>query len=115
MDGLVSSEEIILKSEELSLYNNLIQQINKDFNRANIAVEIPLESSPNELIILLNEIITKLINQQFSDYLNLLYIMDVSEATIKQKIQNNPDQQISDHVYVILLREWQKVWFKANY
>jgi len=112
---LDSTEAILLKSKELSLYKKLVLQLNKDFLHANLSVVFPEDISPNDLKSQLNQIVTKLINEQFSEYLNLLYIMDVSEEKIKQLNIENSSNIITQNVYLILLREWQKVWFKENY
>ncbi len=115
MFPLDSTEAILLKSEELSLYKKLILQLNKDFLRANLSAVFSEDISPEDLKSQLHEIVTKLIDEQFSEYLNLLYIIDVSEEKIKQLNVDTSLNVIAQNVYLILLREWQKVWFKENY
>ena len=115
MLALDSTEAILLKSEELSLYKKLLLQLNKDFLRANLSIAFIEDISPNDLKIQMHQIVTKLINEQFSEYLNLLYIIDVSEDKIKQLQVESPSELIAQNVYLILLREWQKVWFKESY
>lgn len=115
MKNLLTSEEIINQSEGLHLYKNLILQLNKDFNRANIDTSFIKDISPSELKLKLSEVIHELLLNKYSDYLNLLYIIDVSEEKIK-KIDANSTHEISEYItYFILLREWQKVWFKNKY
>jgi len=64
---------------------------------------------------LLQKTIINLIQERFSDYLNLLYIIDVSEDKIKQ-VEGDGILKITEQVsYLILLREWQKVWFKNSF
>jgi len=47
--------------------------------------------------------------------LNLLYIIDVSEEEIK-KLDGTDLVKLSEEVtFLVLKREWQKVWFRANY
>jgi len=54
----------------------------------------------------------KELQEKFNDYLNLLYIVDVSEEKIKQ-LDGSDAIQLSEQVtFLILKREWQKVWFK---
>ncbi len=115
MFPLDSIEAILIKSGELSLYKKLILQLNKDFLRANLSVIFSEDISPEDLKYQLHEIVTKLIDEQFSEYLNLLYIIDVSEEKIKQLNAETSLNLIAQNVYLILLREWQKVWFKENY
>jgi predicted glycosyltransferase len=115
MKSVLTSEEIIAQSEGLHLYKNLVLQLNKDFKRANIDVDFIKDISPSGLKLKLNNAIHNLILNTNSDYLNLLYIIDVSEEKIKN-IEANSTYEISEKItYFILLREWQKVWFKSNY
>jgi hypothetical protein len=65
------------------LYLKLVEQI-KDFNLANEAIDFPMSISPNELKIQLHEKIYRLIQYKFAEYLNLLYIIDVSEDEVKK-------------------------------
>jgi len=112
---LQTTEAILVKSEELSLYKKLVLQLNKDFLRANISVVFREDILPNDLIIQLQETTSKLINYQFSEYLNLLYIVDVSEEKIKEYSADNSLNIYKQVVFLILSREWQKVWFRSNY
>jgi hypothetical protein len=67
-----------------ALYLKLVEQINKDFNLADEAIDFPMSISPNELKIQLHEKIYRLIQYKFAEYLNLLYIIDVSEDEVKK-------------------------------
>lgn len=115
MQQLPTIEAILIKSEELSLYKKLVLQLNKDFLRANITAVFSDDIQPEELIIQLHKTVSKLINEQFSDYLNLLYVVDVSEEKIKQINEDKNTNVTKQMAFLILLREWQKVWFKSNY
>lgn len=97
------------------LYQNLIEQINKDFNLANEGIDFPKSIPPNELKIQLHEKIYRLIQYKFAEYLNLLYIIDVSEAEIKKLDGSDLVQLAEDVSFLILKREWQKVWFRNKY
>ncbi len=115
MKTLLTSEEIISQSEGLQLYKDLVLQINKDFKRANLEAVFLKDITPSELKLKLQEVIYHLILNKYYEYLNLLYIIDVSEEKIK-KIEGNNITDISEQItYLILLREWQKIWFKKNY
>lgn len=107
----------LLLSEALStnLYIKLIEQLNKDFNLANESVDFPLSTSPEELKVQLHEKVYRLIQYKFAEYLNLLYIIDVAEDQIK-KLDGSDLVHLSEQVaFLILKREWQKVWFKNSY
>ena len=97
------------------LYTKLIEQINKDFNLANEAIDFPLSTNPEELKIQLHEKIYRLIQYKFAEYLNLLYIIDVSEEQIK-KLDGSDLVKLAEEVaFLILKREWMKVWFRNKY
>lgn len=98
-----------------NLYLKLVEQINKDFNLANEAVDFPLHISPDELKLQLDEKIYRLIQYKFAEYLNLLYIIDVSEEQIK-KLDGSDLVILAEQVaFLVLKREWQKVWFRNRY
>jgi hypothetical protein len=110
-----NTDFLLANAEIENLYLNLIVQINKDFNLANEAVDFPLSISPNELKLELHEKIYRLIQYKFAEYLNLLYIIDVSEDEIK-KLDGSDLVILAEQVaFLILKREWQKVWFKNKY
>ena len=113
--SVLTSEEIIIQSEDLLLYESLVLQLNKDFKRTNINIDFIKDIFPSDLKLKLNNAIHNLILNNHSKYLNLLYIIDVSEEKIKKIEVSNTHEISSKITYFILLREWQKVWFKNNY
>jgi len=115
MQQLQTTEDIITRSEDLFLYKKLVLQLKKDFLRAAIQIELSEDISPKDLKYLLQETLFNLLQEQSSDYLNLLYIIDVSEEKIKQ-VKGDDILKITEQVsYLILLREWQKVWFRSSF
>lgn len=98
-----------------NLYLKLLEQINKDFNLANEGVDFPITIAPEELKIQLHEKIYRLIQYKFAEYLNLLYIIDVPENEIKQLDGSDIVELAGQVSFLILKREWQKVWFRNNY
>lgn len=110
-----STDLLLSEAESESLYLKLIEQINKDFNLANEAIDFPASTSPNELKVQLHEKIYRLIQYKFAEYLNLLYIIDVAEDQIK-KLDGADLVALSEQVsFLILKREWQKVWFRNKF
>jgi hypothetical protein len=108
-------EDLVLQASKEDLYKKLIFQLNKDFLYANIDLDFHEDILPSSLKLILHETIYKLIQEKFADYLNLLYIIDVSEEKIKQ-LDGNDAVKLSDQVaFLILKREWQKVWFRNKY
>lgn len=111
----VNTDLLLQEAEKEALYLHLITQLNKDFNLANEAVDFPLSLTPDELKIQLHEKIYRLIQYKFAEYLNLLYIIDVSEDEIK-KLDGSDLVILAQQVaFLILKREWQKVWFRNKF
>ena len=107
--------DLITKAEDLNLYSKLIKQVNKDFLLANIDLDFEHAILQSSLKYLLHEVVFKLIQEKFAEYLNLLYIVDVSEEKIKQ-LDGSDTLKLSEQVtFLIVQREWQKVWFKNHY
>ncbi|MEZ4853282.1 hypothetical protein [Flavobacterium sp.] len=105
-------ESLFYQAEKENLYEKLIVQLNKDFNLANESMELPTTILPSELKNNLHEKIYKLIQYKFAEYLNLLYIIDISEEKIKQ-LDGSDLVKLSEQVaFLVLAREWQKVWFR---
>jgi hypothetical protein len=110
-----STDLLLTEAETEDLYLKLIEQINKDFILANEAVDIPLDTQAAELKLQLHDKIYRLIQYKFAEYLNLLYIIDVSEDQIK-KLDGSDLVDLAEQVtFLILKREWQKVWFRNRY
>ena len=111
----ISTDELLSEAEKQNLYSKLIEQINKDFNFANEAVDFPQSTTPQELKVQLHEKIYRLIQYKFAEYLNLLYIIDVPEEKVKQ-LDGTDLVELSEQVsFLILKREWMKVWFRNHY
>jgi hypothetical protein len=115
MKTLANFDELVVEANTFGLYKNLIQQLNKDLLYANVDLEFDSEVLPTSLKLILQETVYNLINERFADYLNLLYIIDVPEHKVKQ-LDGSDALKLSDQVtFLILLREWQKVWYKHQY
>jgi len=111
----LSIEILFLEAESVNLYEQLVLQLNKDFNLGNEPLDFPASISSLELKNQLHEKIYKLIQYKFDAYLSLLYIIDVSEAEIK-KLDGSDVLKLSEQVcFLVLKREWQKVWFRNKY
>jgi hypothetical protein len=108
-------EDLIIEAEHLALYPKLINQVNKDFLLANIDLDFAEDILPSSLKYLLHEVIFKLIQEKFAEYLNMLYIVDVSEEKIRQ-LDGSDTLKLSEQVtFLVLQREWQKVWYRNAY
>ena len=110
-----STDLLLSEAETENLYLKLIEQINKDFNLSNEGIALPLSLLPNVIKLQLHEKIYRLIQYKFAEYLNLLYIIDVSEEEIKKLDGSDLVILAEQVVFLILKREWQKVWFRNKY
>ena len=108
-------DNLIAEANQLDLYKKLIYQLNKDFQLANIYLDFHEDVLPSSLKLLLHETVYKLIQEKFMEYLNLLYIIDVSESQVKALDGDDVLKLSEDVSFLILKREWQKVWFKNKY
>ncbi len=111
----VTFSELISEAEGLNLYQQLVRQLNKDLALANIDLDFNEDVLPSSLKLLLHEMVYKLIQERFMEYLNLLYIIDVSERKVKMLDGSDTLEMAEKVAFFILQREWQKVWFRNNY
>ncbi|AWX45053.1 hypothetical protein HME9304_02061 [Flagellimonas maritima] len=110
-----NSLEVLELAEKELLYEKLVLQIKKDFDRANTKLNFPSNILPSDLVKILHEKIYFLLLEKFQECLNLLYMVDVSERDIK-KIKSSDAVDVSAEVcFLLLKREWQKVWFKYKF
>ncbi|REE80836.1 hypothetical protein BX611_2494 [Lutibacter oceani] len=110
-----NSLELLKTVTTENLFEKLVTQLNKDFQLANIDKLFKSTISINKLAEELSGILLHLIQFKYDDYLNLLYRIDISEkelATIKSSNLKDSIEQVS---FIILKREFQKVWLKRNY
>jgi hypothetical protein len=111
----VSTDNLLFEAEKENLYLKLIEQLNKDFNFANEPIDFHPSTAPQELKVQLHEKIYRLIQYKFAEYLSLLYIVDVPEESVKQ-LDGSDVMELSEQVsFLILKREWMKVWFRNRY
>ena len=105
-------EALIEEANKSELYHKLILQLNKDLLLANVDLQFDRDTLPTSLKFLLHETIFDLIQEKFAEYLNLLYIIDVPEKKVKQ-LDGSDIVKLSEQVaFLILQREWQKVWYR---
>ncbi len=107
--------ELLQNVETENFYSALIVQLNKDFQLSNLNHSFEKNISPDGLKEKLALTLLNLINNQYDDYLNFLYRVDVPEKEllkIKEVDLNNIIEQIT---FLVLKREYQKVWLKHNY
>ena len=108
----VTFQDLIVEANHLSLYKKLIIQLNKDLLSANVDLELDEDTLPTSLKLVLQDLVFNLIQTKFSTYVNLLYIVDVAEAKVRQIERDDTVKLSEDITFLILQRIWQKVWYK---
>jgi len=111
----LNTDLLLSEAQKEKLYSQLVEQLNKDFTLANEPVDFEQGVTPINLKVSLHEKVYKLIQQKFAEYLNLLYIIDVPEKEIKSLNGGDLFELAEQVAYLILKREWQKVWFRNRY
>lgn len=110
-----NSNSLLQYAASCQLYSKLVKQINKDFFSAQAPLELPLHIAPNALCEHLREKIYYLLLERFSDFLQLMYIVDIPESAYRE-IHSKDVVEIAEQIgFLVLKREWQKVWLKTNY
>ena len=111
------NDEIALfnKIERANLYPKLIDQLNKDFVYAGLQSRFSVEIKPSEISNFIAQLLVDLVSNNFSDYLNLLYRIDISESQIKKLDGSNIEKMCNKVALLILQRECQKVWFRNKF
>ncbi len=104
--------QLLNQIQKDDLLKKLIQQINKDLQLVGVDYNLNENSTPKNVVINLKELLIDLINNKFSDYVNLLYRIDIPEKQIIE-LQGLELNILTEKVAILILRkEWQKVWFK---
>ena len=107
--------ELLVNAVDQDLYVALIRQLNKDFMLANLGYDLEEDCNPEQLKQKLAIIVAELVNNEFDSLLNLLYRVDLSEHKIIALPKENQETYIASISFLILKREWKKVWFRKKY
>ncbi len=111
----INTDQLLSEAEKENLFAKLIEQLNKDFNFANEAIDFPQSTSADELKIQMKEKIFRLLQYKYAELLNLLYIIDVPEDNFKQLDGADTVELAEQLSFLILKREWMKVWFRNRF
>ena len=106
------SLELLQQINSEKLFIKLVEQLNKDLQLANINESFNHSVSILELKKGLSKLLLDLISHNYDDYLNLLYRIDVSENKLATIKTDSLDESIEIICFLVLKREFQKVWFK---
>ena len=110
-----NSLELLKLAKIENLLAKLIEQLNKDFQLSGISKKFERTFRIEELNKELIETILNLIQFKYDDYLNLMYRVDVSEKDLATITNNDLITTVNQISFLILKREFQKVWLKQNY
>lgn len=117
MDNFIFSDSgsVLKYTQNQGLYNALVAQVNRDFTRVNLELALGQNPQPKKLQTVIREKIYLLLMERFSEYLNVMYAVDIPERAFKDlKITDTVD--VADQVtFLILKRELQKVELKEKY
>lgn len=106
--------QLIDQVEKEDLLKKLVQQINKDASLVGVDFCLSENSTPKNIVLNLQKLLIELISNNFSDYVNLLYRIDIPEKEIV-KLQGLEISVLSEKIAILILRkEWQKVWIKSK-
>ena len=111
----INSNEVLTLANESKLLSDLKHQIEKDFGLANISLKLPLKFDAQTFVSTIREKVYYLMIEHFSEYLNLLYVVDIPESQFMQ-IEITDAVEVADQMtFLILKREYQKVWYRNKY
>jgi len=104
--------ELLQKVESEKLFRHLILQLNKDFQLSNLSETFEVSYTPIQLKDVLSKVILHILTGNYDDYLNLMYRIDVPEKELVTIKSNHLETTVEQITFLILKREYQKVWFK---
>ncbi|WP_339838563.1 hypothetical protein [uncultured Maribacter sp.] len=113
--NVMNSNQLLVLANDSTLIEDLTYQIEKDFGLANISLKLPLKFDAQTFIAAIREKVYYLMMEHFSEYLNLLYVVDIPESQFQQ-IEITDAVEVADQMtFLILKREYQKVWYRNRY
>ena len=102
----------------LDILNETAQQIIKDFGMNQIEIKFS-GNARNAYAELFSQIVSfmeKLQKENFQNFYNLMYRIDISETQIKKAVESSKDKSFSEVIAdLILKRELLKVVFRKQY
>jgi hypothetical protein len=108
-------DELLKKAHDENLYKKLLAQLKKDFDLADIEIRISDSTDSKDLQTLIHEKIYYLILEKFNEYLHFLYVVDVPESAFKNIHMTDVVEVADQMTFLVLKREFQKVWYKKKF
>ncbi|MBQ0736236.1 hypothetical protein [Aquimarina celericrescens] len=114
-EHIVKVDRLFSEVSKTDLYPKLLDQLQKDLHRAGVDHKIDPKITSSDLVRELNSLLYDTLQNAFNDYLNLLYAVDVSETELRNFKSEKIEDIASYTTYLILKREWKKVWLRNNF
>ena len=111
----ISTEEIRQHIDTTAMRTQLLEQIAKDLQIANLDIQVSSENFFPELAQILENRLLYIIENQVSTLSQIIYQVDLNEARITRLLktdQNNSAELLAEE---ILRREMQKVFYRNVY
>lgn len=110
-----NSVNVLNHAREKTLLTKLLQQLQKDFSKTGLNLDFNVPWENETLIQIIKEEVYRLLLEKFDNYLALLYVIDIAEKEFAY-VDGNDAVEVSGQVtFLILKREFQKVWYKNKY
>lgn len=98
--------------ENREVVKQIIEQLNKDLTLSGNDFQINLNASPKQLIEDLSVFVAHVLNTSPENLSNFLYRADIAESKIAQIIQGSVEEIPQKVTFLILQKEWTKVWLR---
>lgn len=118
-DGIIYGRQILEKAWKSGLLPGLLEQMQKDYNRA--GSEFPIQDNHisdanlSKIYSGLKENLYLLLMERFDDYLNLMYAVDVPENAFRGIEPRDAVEAADQLSSLVLKREWQKIQLRQRF
>lgn len=110
-----NSLQLLDNAHEQQILYVLIEQLNKDFQLSNVNYFINENESVEDVVLMLEKILSNLIQFNYDTYLNFIYRIDISEKELLPAFQLALEDQVKLISFLVFKREYNKVWFRLNF
>jgi len=110
-----NSTALLTLVSDQGLYQDLLQQLKKDFELSGISIQLEPTISEISLLKELQFQIKQLIDTNFDAFLQLLYRVDIPEKSMQSNDIQDSDIVATKTTFIILEREWKKVYYRKKY
>lgn len=113
---LQAVEYLEQRMSEVDFFEDLVKQVQKDFQTAVDTSIVFTAKTPTELVAqVVNELHRVITSTSVSKFSNLLYRVDVAEADVKAVTSQDIDEYLERITFLLLKREFQKVYIRNTF